>query len=1066
MTVRTPNHRAPLESTMRTQASSGDRVISARSFLPAALTGLALLAGCGSGSGGSGSGGDLSIQTCSLNCSVGSGGDQVFCIVRNVTENGEVSVTFSAPIDPTTLTPSTLQVTDVGNGTSPDGLRFLDPLDPRRVIFRPAITFVGGSVAFSLQQNRSYEIRIPGVQQGDAGPFIRSVSGSANQSRMLCTIETTEGVEDIVPGNPEVDVFVDVDVTVPGGPFTTERTQIGSSVQDAVENVAASSKVYFEFNELMNLPTVANVVTGESLTIFVELDTDGDISTSGADRIPIPGTFELEVDQFTLTTSATFTPFGEIPSAGQNQRLLVVRVTTLVKDIANNSVTSASGGGVLVAIPEVLNFSQLVLPDADGEGFTNTDLENDAQTGAAWGNGRLAVGLTGGSGRLGSIRVAAGESLVLDTDSQAFPATGIAQIDVLGNNISPPGLPPVYPNSVTVTDGVFELSSLVIEPTGTLVLRGSNPARLLVRGRCDLQPGSVVDLSGESAPEHDSSTVGEQVSSATPPVGGPNGALGGLGADRADLGATNLIGAGAIANPGANRDGASGGGVGASAIAAGPGGVRFPVLLPLSSSANLGNTQDVGYNVVGDPRDPTFITCVSQQLGGSGGGGGYALPGADGTSQPVGPGVLAENPAGLALSPGNTPGGDNGALNLVTPPVITNANYDTRLLRWEEGDLRGGSAGGGGGNHVYGTKNNAGGAGNNPPATLCLGFFNILEAGDWIDHSGAGGGAGGGALEVLAGREALVSGFVDASGGFGGGALSTPATAGSFAMPGGGASGGALRLRAPVVNIAATAQININGGLGGFAPWSLTTTGTPIQARGGMGSPGLIRVEDSSPNGAPISYEDVRQRVLPFDPLPGNEFTALNYLSVQAGYLDSSTLGTQRPDTLSGGTSCWIRPEGNFLQLVFEPDSGTSVAEQGWTMDIELSNGDLRPFRGTSTAFPNEWEAVFGNELGTSPIVVRFQGGRSQSSSLMDPCDVDENDPFGEVLPGSLTPWVGHPAELGLVTTPGGANYTPNMIRFCVLFDKTNEPGDDPGQTLIDETVVGITNVRIIANPD
>ena len=119
-----------------------------------------------------------------------------------------------------------------------------------------------------------------------------------------------------------------------------------------------------------------------------------------------------------------------------------------------------------------------------------------------------------------------------------------------------------------------------------------------------------------------------------------------------------------------------------------------------------------------------------------------------------------------------------------------------------------------------------------------------------------------------------------------------------------------------------------------------------------------------------------------------------------------------------------------------------------------------------STAFPNEWEGTFGNTFGSSPIVVRFQGGRSQSSSLVDPCNVDENDPFGEVLPGSLTPWVSHPAELALVTTPSGANYTPNMIRFCVLFDRTNEPGDDPGQTLIDETVVGVTNLKIIALPD
>ena len=1034
-----------------------------------------LLAGCGSGSGGDDFSGELHVEACSLACSNGfdatNGYVQVNCGIVNVTENVEISVLFSEPIDPTSITPSTLQVTDVGNGTAPDGLRFIDPLDPRRVIFRPAITFVGGGVAFSLAQNRSYEVRIPGVAQGDAGPFIRSTNGSANQSRLLCTVFTSEGVADIVPGNPEVEVFVDVATSFgPGGePLTTERQQIGSDVSNAVENVSRDSKVYFEFNELMNLPTVANVVTGESLTIFVELDTDGDISTSGGDRIPIPGTFELEVDQFTLTTAATFTPFGEIPSAGQNRRLLVVRVTTLVKDIANNPVTSASGGGVLVAVPEILTFGELFLPDEDGEDFSISagspgSLENASQTGAPWGGGQLGVGLTGGSGRHGSIRVAAGETLVLDTDSQTFPATGIAQIDVIGNDAGGS----TYPSSLTVTDGVFELSSLTIEPTGTLILQGSNPARLLVRGRCDLKPGSVVDLSGESASEHDS-TVAKNRGEATAPAGGPNGASGGRGGDRADLGATNLTTAGALSNPGAIRAGESGGGVGGTAIGAGGGGAEFPATggEPLEASVTITSVGGMTYNIGPDPTDPSVSTrCISQQLGGSGSGGGYARAGEDGTSQPVDL-PLGQNPIDVPLSPGDTPGGDVAALGLATPNQ-GNAGYTTRLLRWQDGDLRGGSAGGGGGNHFFGTFNNSAGVPDPIDPLFCVGSFIqfvTIEAGGWRDHSGASGGAGGGAMEVLAGREAVMAGFVDASGGFGGGSLVASGTNGSFAMPGGGGSGGAIRVRGPVVNIAATSSINITGGVGGTAPWSLNTMA--MQSRGGLGSPGLMRVEDAASSGDPVSFESVRQRVLPINPLDPLE--SLDFLSVAPGFLDAASVGAARPDTLSGGTSCWIRPEGNFLQLIFRPDGSAALEDQGWTMDVVTSSGN-RPFRGTTPAFPVDWETSFGNVLGpaagASPIVVRFQGGRSRNSTLADPCDVDVNDPFGDVLPGSLTPWVSHPAELAVVTSPSGANYTPNMIRFCVLFDRTNSLLDNPGQILISEGVLGVTNLRIVADPD
>ncbi|MGK0480460.1 MAG: hypothetical protein ACJAQ3_000423, partial [Planctomycetota bacterium] len=84
----------------------------------------AALAGC-SGSASSEFSGDLFIDSCSLACTDGSGGDQVFCSIVDVTENQEISILFSEPIDPSSVNASSLQVIDVNNGTTPDGLRFV-----------------------------------------------------------------------------------------------------------------------------------------------------------------------------------------------------------------------------------------------------------------------------------------------------------------------------------------------------------------------------------------------------------------------------------------------------------------------------------------------------------------------------------------------------------------------------------------------------------------------------------------------------------------------------------------------------------------------------------------------------------------------------------------------------------------------------------------------------------------------------------------------------------------------------------------------------------------------------
>lgn len=1035
---------------------------------------LLALAACSRSSTADGSTADLFIESCSLACTNGTGGASVFCGVVNVTENQEISILFSRPIMPSSVSSATLQVIDVGNGTAPEGLRFVDPLDPRRVVFRPSITFANGGVEFSFKRNRSYEIRIPGAAQGDPGPFITSLGGRPNQSRLVCSVFTSEGVADIVPGNPSVTVQVDVVTSFDamGNPLTTARETIGSNLATAVENVSRNSGVYFNFNELMFLPTLANNVTNESPFIRVELDTDSDLATAGGDRIEIPGSYEFFVDQFSLTTSLEFTPFGFIPSAGSdpfNPNILVVRIPTQVTDIAQppNPVTSQTGGGILVAIPEILTFPSVTLPDDDGENFDNPaggtgSLEDAASSGSAWGNGRLSAGLTGGSGRHGALRIPANETVTLNTDSQTFPLTVVAQIDVIGN-----GSGAAYPNSLTVTDGVFEFSTIDIAPQGRLVLTGSNPARLLCRGRCVIAPGGLIDASGSTGTPHDSATPAGQ----GPLLGGPNGADGGQGGDKIDNGMfASILGTNgtAIANPGAVRAGRPGGNIGREplGIGAGNGGMEFPATVINNASVGPANNGDTAWNIDVDPLGEfAGDICIVYQIGSSGGGGGYVFNGGDATLIPLGD-LLTAGPPGMPTQPPPATGGNTATLGLA-PADINNTGYTTRILRWQDGDLRGGASGGGGGNHTAGIVSEI----INVTPTNCFnGFLVTLQR--YLDHSGSGGGGGGGALEILPGRDADIDGTIDATGGEGGSALSSAATNGSFAMPGGGGSGGAVRIRSPFVDLGPTAMIRIGGGPGGDAPWSMDMTG--MRTTGGDGSVGLVRIEDGS---GTLDFNTVVNRVVPFD--LGNPMASLEYLSVAPSFVDAASIGQQRPDSITGSTGCWMLPAGNFLQLLFQEDTGTGVDDMGWTMDLVLDDGmggtTLRPFRGTDAGNPVDFEQTYGSLLGydlmagemAAPIVVRFQGGRSRQTTLSNPCNVNANDPFGDIQPGSLTPWVAHPADLNQVLDPSGAPFASNMVRYCILFDLTDDGAmDRPGQILIDEQILGVTNLRIVANPD
>lgn len=1056
-----------------------------------------LLAGCSGSSGGSG--GAFYVESCTLGCANGVGGSQVGCEIVNVGRNVEISVLFSQPIDPTSLSNTTIRIINATTSQVPPFAYSIDPNNPRRLIARPALTFdTLGNPVFALGPDETYEVTIPGISQGDEGPYVRSIGGRSNLSRLKCTIRTTEGLNDFVPGPPSVTAVVDT--------LTANNVPAHGAT-----GVKVSSSVRMTFNDIMNPATLANPSTGQATFITIRIDTDGNIATT-ADQVPIGGTFVWNVDFNLLRTTLVFTPTAGFPSKGSNPgapRRVVVNIPASVTDLVGNPLANP---GLRVFEPEEIVFDPLTLPQAGGETFQTNAREDIRLGGANWGgfsvggvNGRLSAGRTGGSGRLGRLVVRTGQTLVLDTDSQEFPLPG--QVYDLMSNVLEGDYDPLDPSTwprITVTDGAFEFAQLVIENNARLILRGSQPGRIYSRG--DLVVNGVLDVSGETPAPHQSNdwkgNTTNWPANVNPDVifggqggaGGPSAGSGGQGGDRynhnhpgnnypsfpaSNFGNIWISGANPDQNPGtfggtSFNHGRAGGGIANLYPAGGQGGLRHPPTLPVAQqltnqAATIG---ELGFTRINSSGDT--VECRVSQVGGPGGGGAYALDG--GAANPASP-FQAEIWPGLAAGvegpssvPTPTPGGDNSSLALEPP-----GQSIRRGLSYEQGNLVGGSGGGGGGMHIWGTRSNATGSLSNLPA--CRGASGGATLPYW-DHSGAGGGGGGGAVQVNSGRSVVVTGVIDASGGAGGSSTNPGASilgctsvnpdaaanvtaCGHFAAPGGGGSGGALKVRARSISLASVAgRLDVRGGVGGSG------VGGSV---GGAGSPGLVRLEYSEPSpGNPNTDAlDLAPRIAPFLP----NVPSFNSPFQSAAILSIGGLAGQRvrPDSFTASTSCWMKPEGNFFLLTFDDDE---VDAPGWSMDIVYNapSGTQRlfPYRGIPSTLPEEWplvgqdfEEYLGNllnhdlPLGTgSLIAVRFQGARAVGT-LTDPCNTQLSGVGSQIVAGSLTPWVRHPAELNHFDP------VPNMVRFTVIFEDSLKTPNS-----IESRILGVTNLAIRATPD
>lgn len=1040
-----------------------------------------VIAGCsggGSGSGSAANSGPMFVQTCSLGCSSGAGGDPVSCGIAVASPNSEIAVYFSEPVDPTTVSTATLQLVDVNSGQVPIGTRFVDPHNPRRVVFRPSVTFdITGTPSFGFEAGTTYRITIPGEAQGDNPPFIESVAHKRNRSRLQCDIQTTAPVVDLVPGPPTVSVSVDLAIVATPDPTDHISNQ---PAEDAVD-VWRDSTITLVFNDVMNPATLVNQATHQPTFLSIRVDADGNLSTID-DQDPWPGTYDLALDLDNLTTTVVYTPTLGLPSGGAaHNRRIIVEVPVSVQDLAQNPVANF---GIISFVPETTTSGAVVLPDADGENFTDTANLDIPNSSADWGSGRLARGYGGGSGRLGRLRVTASTTVTLNTDSQSFPLPGTPR-DLL-DNLNPalpdydPNLPEASWPALVITDGAFEFSSITIDAGGVLQLSGSRPARLFSRGAVNV--AGIIDVAGVSNPTYDSSSPDGQPGGA----GGPAGGRGGAGGDRPDnstsTGTNGLLAtptggmpaaAAGISNPGAIGFGRGGVGIDLVALGAGSGGSSYPVNFPTSRVTLPPDVGDLGLtNPVGLQSNVCYALMVSTP----GGGGGYALHGGAGVPMTV-PGepvavTGAPNLPPIVVDDQNGDGGPGGAEIQLEPPDPP-SDHTTRRLAFENGALRGGSGGGGGGTSLFRTTATAVGA-TNP---ICQGTTDRpLNA--FFDHSAGGGGGGGGALQLASGKQLTLTGSIDASGGAGGSGRvftgSGIADRTHYAAPAGGGSGGAVRLQGLVVSVAAstnpgvTGHVDVSGGTGGATEfcWLEDELGSCI-GRGGDGSPGLIRIEDTT---GLLTRLTEASKLLPYN--AATDLESRNWLSVGAW-----ALPRRRPESFSGAVSCWMTPPGSFFLLTFASDDlsnpNPNLHTFGWNMEVLYDDGGpsgLRAinYRGPDVDSPfdpnTDLETLLHNNLNyglpasqRSYFAVRFQGVRLRGDFTGDLCNVNLNANAGtpQIVADSLTTWVRHPAQLNLFTP------RPNAVRFTVVFDTTLET---PGS--VASFIRGVRNLKINSVPD
>ncbi|MFK7741665.1 MAG: hypothetical protein AB8H80_15210 [Planctomycetota bacterium] len=435
-----------------------------------------------------------------------------------------------------------------------------------------------------------------------------------------------------------------------------------------------------------------------------------------------------------------------------------------------------------------------------------SDLNRDSGASSdSWGNGAVTPGLIGGDGRHGSFSPSIGTEVepdvfVIDTSNTTVPASATLS-----------GMPE------QVTDGRFYFTDFHVPANVTVRFVGSSPATLRVRGLVDVQGTVTADGADSptflqtSGPAAGVPSSRFEARSTSGPVMGQPGTAGGPGAGRGGVGGNECDDQGPNIVNGRNLyDGESGQGLLLSAGHAYSGN-EFG-----SGGSGSLMTPATGMWGIPVPLVPAVPSIYCGYFSPGGAGGGYSTAGGQAA-------VPQHNsPGSTIVSTSPVTGGSAFSLFPYPPPGAP-AGYSSL-----EHFSVGGSGGGGGGSHGYGL----------------LGIGAAPER--WM--AGHGGTGGGGVLVLRAGGDVRIDGRLSARGGNGpliqgaveGGLVSPPNF--GISSPGGGGSGGSLLLQSGG-DLTGLGSIDARGGAAGYVGLFLASELRGVDARGGDGADGFVRLE-------------------------------------------------------------------------------------------------------------------------------------------------------------------------------------------------------------------------------
>ncbi|KAA3608180.1 MAG: hypothetical protein DWQ01_14000 [Planctomycetota bacterium] len=958
------------------------------------------------------------LRRCSLGCNSGT------CAVNEIATNQEIKLSFNDKVDPATVSFTTISIVERTTGSSPPG-SFL--VEGSQVIFRPALLETQSGIRFGFTDGANYEITMLASPQTSV---VRSRIGRPNTTALSCVVQTN-GVADLVPGNPEVS-------------FTPNQSQPPTQKNFSFEII---------FNDLMQKFQLVDPDTGESPTIGVTLV---DESIPGRVlEVAVSGTFEASLDQDLLQTVVTFTPDAPFPGNKNGGRYLRLEFSPQIADLAGN--TLANSGTFTVPLPD-----SVIVPGSFLEGFADeSQLDPLTSVSGLWAGtaGSLDSGLDpttgkhsgGGHGLLGPFAPTA--DFTFDTDGMTFLASEwdiFIQEDVVVDG--------------SLQSPVFMFDQFNVPAGVTIHATGANPLRIATRGEAVVN--GVLDVSGEDAPnnfgkyfpilwelidtiESSLDVTRANAEGGVPGMGALGGGSGGTGGQAWYLlnnyfdSSKNTYTSG-IPDPTRFRDGINsdtvhgynGEGIG-GAVSSGR-----PLLSPDQMAVDRANGGGMGSwawppssNLVPAPTGNKVIQSHFNTVSGlyykialhrsrGGGGGGFWSDGTAGGYYDS----SGTDPLGVAFS----------SAPEIYDPVIDESRdaweYNS-LLAWDELDaqaipdaaggvadlltnfpgvetldpnhangnrLLGGAGGGGAGCGEHGSWDD--------DALSTDGFIDTYRNGD-----GGGGGAGGGALQFQVGGRLAVGGLIQATGGHGADSefmsnvphfdinaiiYGTPGDAG-----GGGGSGGGILIQVAGDMTVDPDAVDVQGGRGGIG-----SAGN----HGGEGGSGLVRFETATGS---ESLATLQAMVVPdgaVDLAPIGQAGSANVSAVANAFMTGEGDITASDGSLfrgnsSGVRSLWYAPDAAILLLTFE-----SYAIR-CSYDAQDGNGVQ------SLVF----DLSNPPDPGVTPIWVAFQTGFGNPAPGA-PVEPDEGSESEWIIPGFGT------ITDGLVELQASLA---RMVRFQIVFD-------------------------------